>query len=78
MHNEKFLQMEKVLELIQLKNEDLESLSRRNNLRIVGILESTHIEKVENFVEDLLKKTFSNATFTPLFVVERAHRSLGP
>lgn len=44
---EQVLQMDKVLGLLRAKNEDLEARSRRNNLRITGIAETTAINKME-------------------------------
>ncbi|KAJ1189349.1 hypothetical protein NDU88_006097 [Pleurodeles waltl] len=56
--------------------DDLESRSRRNNLRIVGIAESTSIANMENFIKSLLIQLLGRDTFSAFFVVERAHRSL--
>ncbi|KAJ1136040.1 hypothetical protein NDU88_002466 [Pleurodeles waltl] len=38
---ERLLQMERVLEVIRNKNEDLEARSRRNNVQLIGLPEST-------------------------------------
>ncbi|KAJ1084137.1 hypothetical protein NDU88_004290 [Pleurodeles waltl] len=58
------------------KMDDLESHSQRNKLCIVGIAESTSIANMENFIENLLIQLLGQDTFSVLFVVERAHRSL--
>ncbi|XP_069506389.1 cytochrome P450 2D15-like [Ambystoma mexicanum] len=39
------------------KNEELEGRSRRNNIRILGVPESTPIDNMEMFVEELLVET---------------------
>ncbi|KAJ1201946.1 hypothetical protein NDU88_005750 [Pleurodeles waltl] len=61
---------------LQTKVDDLEARSRRNNLRIVGVAESTAIDNIEGFIERLLVQLLGHAAFSDLFVVERAHRSL--
>lgn len=71
------LNMEKVLEVIRLKNEDLEARSRRNNLCILGLLESTAISKMEPYIDNLLRELFG-PVLSPVMIAERAHRSLGP
>ncbi|KAJ1158117.1 hypothetical protein NDU88_010811 [Pleurodeles waltl] len=58
------------------KMDNLESRSRRNNLRIVGIAESTSIASMENFIESLLIQLLGRDTFSALFEVEQAHRDL--
>ena len=47
-------------------------------MRNLGVPESTTVSKMEDYVERLLKDLFPDAPFTPLFSVERAHRTLGP
>ena len=74
---EQMLKMEKVLEVIWANSEDLEAHSRRNNIQILGLIESTVMGKIESFVEDLLRSIFGNH-LTSLFSVELAHISLGP
>lgn len=69
--------MEKALAVVQACNEDLEARSRRNNVRITGVPESTHIQNMERYVEDLLRDLCAE-DLTPMFLVERAHRILGP
>ncbi|KAJ1130048.1 hypothetical protein NDU88_008404 [Pleurodeles waltl] len=70
------VKLNKELSSLRLKVDDLEARSRRNNLRIVGIAESTAIDNMEGFIEQLLVQLLGRATFSDLFVVERAHRSL--
>ena len=71
-------QVEKTLAAVQAKAEDLEARSRRNNLRILGLPESTHVTNMETFIEKLLAEILGRDTFSEIFVIERAHRSLGP
>ncbi|KAJ1136598.1 hypothetical protein NDU88_003013 [Pleurodeles waltl] len=73
---EHLLRMDKILDLIKAKNEDLESRHQRNNLMITGNLESTAVNKM-NFVEAMLRDLFGEALF-PVFIVEPAHCSLRP
>lgn len=68
--------MEKVPE-VKAKNEDLEARSRRNNIRITRIPETTAMGKVEDFVETLLRDIFGSSLLM-LFIVERTHWSLAP
>lgn len=49
---------------------DLEACSRRNNIRLVGIPETTDTGKIENFVEELLKDIYG-AELSPVFIVEQ-------
>lgn len=70
-------QMDKLLLAISAKNEDLEARSRRNNIRITGVPESTAIDKMETFATVLLTNLFA-PHLSPGFAVERAHRTLGP
>ncbi|KAJ1186251.1 hypothetical protein NDU88_003034 [Pleurodeles waltl] len=74
---ERLLQMERVLEVIRNKNEDLEVRSRRNNVRLIGLPESTDMGRMEDFVEKMLAELLPDE-LSRLLVVERAHRSLGP
>lgn len=62
------LGMEKVLEAIKNKNEDLEARSRRNNLRILGLPESTAITKMEPYTDNLLKELF-DPSLSPFMLV---------
>ncbi|KAJ1204973.1 hypothetical protein NDU88_000408 [Pleurodeles waltl] len=73
---EQLSQMDKLLKVIALKNEDLEARSRRNNIGIVGIPESTNTGRMEQFVDRLLFKLFGEDAFSRLLIVERAHRTL--
>ncbi|KAJ1176859.1 hypothetical protein NDU88_002126 [Pleurodeles waltl] len=65
---EQLLQMDKLLKVIALKNEDLEARSRRNNIRIVGIPESTNTGRMEQFVERLLFTLFGEDAFSRLLI----------
>ncbi|KAJ1140654.1 hypothetical protein NDU88_007003 [Pleurodeles waltl] len=73
---EQLSQINKLLKVIALKNEDLEDKSRRNNIRIVGIPESTNSGRMEQFVERLLFTLFGEDAFSWLLIMERAHRTL--
>ncbi|KAJ1162198.1 hypothetical protein NDU88_002671 [Pleurodeles waltl] len=66
----------KELSSLRLKVDDLEACSQKNNLHIVGIAESTVIDNMEGLIEQLLVQLLGRATFSDLFIVERAHRSL--
>ncbi|KAJ1118188.1 hypothetical protein NDU88_006383 [Pleurodeles waltl] len=53
------LKLNKELTSLCLKVDDLEACSRRNNLRIVGIAESSAIDNMEGFIEQLLRSADS-------------------
>ncbi|KAJ1213783.1 hypothetical protein NDU88_001414 [Pleurodeles waltl] len=44
-------QMDKLLQVLQVKTEDLKACLQRNNVRIVGIAESTNIDNMERYIE---------------------------
>lgn len=71
-------QMAKALMTLQDKAEDLEARSRRSNIRITDFPESTSMGNMEQFKEKFLFSMLGLETFSDMFVVERAHRSLGP
>lgn len=71
------LKMDEVLNIIRQKNEDLEARSRWNNVRITGIPESTAITNMEQYVETMMKDLF-DPDLSSMFLIERAHRTLGP
>lgn len=75
--NEKLQKITKDLDIIRARNEDLEARSRRNNVRITGIPESTNTGSMERYVENMLSELFAPDLST-MFLVERAHRTLGP
>lgn len=60
------------------KLDDLESRSRRQNIRIVGIKEKEEQGQPTRFVEMLLPKLFGEEHFQSPIQVDRAHRSLKP
>ena len=74
--NEQLLPMECVLEIIKAKNEDLEARRRWNNVRILGVTESTAMGRIDTYNEELLRSFFGDH-LTGIFTVERAHSSLG-
>ncbi|KAJ1097040.1 hypothetical protein NDU88_002169 [Pleurodeles waltl] len=70
------VKLTKELNSLRPKVDDLEARSWRKNLRIVGVTESTVIDNMEGFIEGLLVQLLGCTTFSDLFIVERAHRSL--
>lgn len=62
---------------MQDKIDDLESRSRRNNLRIYGIPEDREGKSVMDFVKDLLKSQLDLPAELDL-QIQRTHRALGP
>lgn len=71
-------QMDKLLKVIANKSEDMEARSRRNNIRLIGIPESTNTGRMELYVEKLLMATVGVEKLSNHFIVERAHRALDP
>lgn len=71
-------QLDNLMRTLRDKTEDLEARSRRSNLRIIGLPESTQTGNMERYVEKLLTDLLGAETFSNVFIVERAHRSLGP
>ncbi|KAJ1176180.1 hypothetical protein NDU88_001463 [Pleurodeles waltl] len=69
--------MDKMLVGLQAKLEDLGARSRRI-LRVVGIAESTAIDNMKKYIEQLLITLLGSETFSDIFVGEWAHRSLAP
>lgn len=70
--------LEKANATMQLKIEDLEGRSRRNNIRIIGIPEGAEGTRPTDFVADLLPKLLGEDNFSLPLLVDRAHRSLRP
>lgn len=56
------------------KLEEMENRLRRNNLRVIGLPERSQGSKPIVFLEELFKEIFDPTSFSPLFVIERAHR----
>ncbi|KAJ1115652.1 hypothetical protein NDU88_003874 [Pleurodeles waltl] len=71
-----YAKLSKELGSLHANVDNLEVRSRRNNLRIVGVTESTAIDNMEGFIERLLVQLLGQATFSDLFAVERTNRSL--
>ncbi|KAJ1112174.1 hypothetical protein NDU88_000442 [Pleurodeles waltl] len=61
--------MGKELVALKAKVDDLEARSCSNNLRIVGIAESTAIDNMEGYVERLEVQLLGRDTFSSLFYV---------
>lgn len=62
---------------LQRQVSDLESRSRRNNIRIFGVAEGEEGNSVLKFMEDFLKETLPLPDDLDLGI-QRAHRTLGP
>uniref|UniRef100_A0A3B1JIU5 L1 transposable element RRM domain-containing protein n=1 Tax=Astyanax mexicanus TaxID=7994 RepID=A0A3B1JIU5_ASTMX len=71
-------ELERVNDKIMLKLDDLESRSRRNNIRIIGVPEGSEGPRVIDFVAGLLPKLLGESNFESPLLVDRAHRSLRP
>lgn len=65
-----------VNQLLQ-KQDDIENRLRRCNLRFVGLPEGVEGKDPPAFLENLLCDTYGKESFSPTFVVERAHRLSG-
>ena len=70
--------MEAELLHVAATNEDLEGRSRRNNIRIVGVVETTNTGPMSTYVVNVLTEVFGRESFSTCFLVECAHRLLGP
>lgn len=57
------------------KADDIENRLRHNNVRIVGLPGEVEDRDPTTFVERWLQEIFGKEAFTPLFAVERAHRT---
>lgn len=62
------------IKTLEARAEDAENRNRRNNLRIVGLLEGVGDADPTTFTEHLLRTLLPRAQFSNFFVVERAHR----
>lgn len=62
------------LNMVLIKQDDMENRLRRCNLRFVGLPEGEEGADPPSFLEKLLISTFGRAEFSTSFVVERAHR----
>lgn len=76
--NKRLERVKRILKEVVIENEDTESRSRRNNVRIIGVPETSNTGRLDSFVENLLQELFGKEAYTTGFAVERAHRSLGP
>ncbi|KAJ1127932.1 hypothetical protein NDU88_006325 [Pleurodeles waltl] len=65
-------------ELLHLRSRltDLEHRSRKNNIRLLGVLEGTEGSDIPSYLQDMLPK-LTDITFDPPLEFQRAHR-LGP
>ena len=61
---------------LMAKVADLESRSRRQNIRVLGLPESTESGRPTEFFSDLLREVFGSETLPAPPEVDRAHRSL--
>ncbi|KAJ1083176.1 hypothetical protein NDU88_003336 [Pleurodeles waltl] len=64
--------VDRLLLTLQAKVEDLEARSHRNNVRIVGIAESTQIDNMERYMEQLQFDLRGRKSFSDIFMVELA------
>lgn len=64
--------------LVQAKLEDLESRSRRHNIRIMGIKEKTENGKPSEFASSLLPELLGRENFDKPIQIDMAHRSAKP
>lgn len=64
------------LKRLQEKCTDLESRSRRQNLRIVGVPEGVEGANLTRFLQEFLSEVLGPENFTSPPVIDRAHRSL--
>lgn len=69
---------DKTLQSLMAKTEDLEGRSRRCNLRLMGVAETTRTGNMEQYIETLLIALLGRETFSDVFIIERAHRFLTP
>lgn len=63
---------------LKSKGEDLESRSRRNNIKIIDIPEPEDRGKPTELFEALIPKLLGEDNFQSKVVIERAHRTLQP
>lgn len=68
--------MELVEECKKLRDKcnDLESRSRRNNIRLVGVAEKEENGRPTEFIAELLPKLLGVENFTKPIVIDRAHK----
>lgn len=70
--------LEAECEKLKEKTCDLESRSRRQNIRIVGVREGAEKGKPTEFVTNLLTQVLDAGNFDRPIQIDRAHRSLQP
>ncbi|KAJ1209968.1 hypothetical protein NDU88_005337 [Pleurodeles waltl] len=63
------MKLNRELSALLLKVDDMEARSQRNNLRIVGIAESTAITSMENYIEQLLPYAYASEIAGTVFSV---------
>ncbi|KAJ1131018.1 hypothetical protein NDU88_009361 [Pleurodeles waltl] len=68
--------LEKIPKTVMAKNKDLEARFSCSNIRIMGVVESTAMDRPDPFVVKLLKDLFVKNSFLSTFVVDQAHLSL--
>lgn len=66
--------LQRQIQQLAQKHDDLENRSRRSNLRFIGLPEGAEGTDPATFLEKLLINTYGRDTFSTTFVVERAHR----
>lgn len=66
--------LQRQLQQLAQKHDDLENRARRSNLRFIGLPEDSEGTDPATFLEQLLITTYGREAFSATFVVERAHR----
>ena len=84
-HEARITELESLYSLLQKgqdlqhkKLDDLESRSRRQNIRILGIKEEAEKGRPLEFVSNLIPNLLGNENFPNKVIVDRAHRGPGP
>lgn len=62
------------MKAMESRAEDQENMNRRNNLRLMGLPEGAEGRDPTAYTERLLRTLLPQASFSPYFAVERAHR----
>ena len=74
--NSDVLELLHTVKNLELKAEDAEGRSRRNNLQIVGIPEGTEGTNPTSYISDWIRSWVPSDVLSNCFVLERVHRAL--
>lgn len=74
----KLREVEKKLQMLTDKTDDLENRTRRDNIRVVGLREGAEGEQAVTFLERWLPKILNIDTKRGILKIDRAHRGPGP